>query len=296
MSVSSMTGFVRSDATEGTYSWGWEIKSVNAKGRDIRCRLPSGFEALEQTVRDKMAQRFSRGSFSVSLSLSRDGNGVAIQINQEALEQVASLVSEVEKKFPGAAPPSIDGLLSLRGVVETIEEEPSPDALKAFEKAALEDFNTALESLAEMRLDEGRRMAEILEGQLAKIESLQSEAAKAALLQPDAIKKRLTIKVSELLEGVPALPEERLAQEAALLMGKADVREELDRLEAHIAAARDLLSSGAAVGRKLDFLCQEFNREANTLCAKSADLGLSGIGLELKATIEQFREQVQNIE
>nr|MBC8338629.1 YicC family protein [Alphaproteobacteria bacterium] len=214
----------------------------------------------------------------------------------QVLEQMLAALPDIRKMAPDAGPPSIDGLLSLRGVIEPVEEELSDEERTALEADILDSFETAVTALADMRDEEGVRLAETLNGQLDAIAGLSGEAEKLAALQPDVIRERLKAQIEALLEDVPALPEERLAQEAALLMTKADIREELDRLKAHEQAARDLMNGGDAVGRKLDFLCQEFNREANTLCSKSQDVDLTRIGLDLKSTIEQFREQVQNIE
>ena len=296
MSISSMTGFATVRGEADSRSWAWELKSVNAKGRDIRCRLPGGFDNLERAVRERAAERIHRGNVSVSLSLVRDQADGGFRVNQQVLDQVLSALADLHQRLPAAGAPSLDGLMALKGVIEPAGDDLSEEAMKALEEALLAGFEEALDALAEMRAAEGDRLARVLGGQIGEIDRLCGAAESAAALQPEAIRHRLAEQVAELLHSAPALPAERLAQEAAVLMTKADVREEVDRLKSHIAAARQLIAAGGAVGRKLDFLCQEFNREANTLCAKSADVELTRLGLDLKAAVEQLREQVQNIE
>lgn len=296
MKVSSMTGFARTEGQNETSSWNWEIKSVNAKGLDVRCRLAIGFDAVEATVRERVAAIFRRGNVFVNLTSSRIQTANSFQINQQALNGMIALVPEVEGKFGSLAPPTVTDLLNLRGVLEPVEDHLSDDEKTALNEDVLEDFNRAITLLAEMRADEGARLAKVLNEQLDTIDRLCRDAAKLAAAQPDALKKRLHEQLIEILDSVPTLSEERLAQEVALLVTKADIREELDRLKSHEEASRALLMSGGAVGRKLDFLCQELNREANTLCSKSSDVELTRVGLDLKAVIEQFREQIQNIE
>ena len=296
MTLSSMTGFARTGGQDGACSWTWEIKSVNAKGLDVRCRLPGGFERLEPPARDRVKKMFRRGNITLNLNVTRDKGGAGFRVNQAVLEELLAILPEIQKRIPGAGAPSPDGLLGLRGVIEPIEEDLSDEAREALETTILADLDAALEGLAEMRGDEGSRLVPAIESFLDDIGRLCGRAEELAAAQPDAIRERLKTQVQELLEDVPAIPEERLIQEAALLMSKADLREELDRLKAHQEAARQLVASDNAVGRKLDFLCQEFNREANTLCSKSQDIELTRVGLELKAAIEQLREQVQNIE
>ena len=296
MPISSMTGFAHTEGRKGSCSWTWEIKSVNAKGLDVRCRLANGFERLEKPLRDRAAGRFKRGNVSVSLNTVWNEGEAGFRVNHVILGELLAVLPEIQKQFPNAGPPSVDGLLALRGVIEPVEEDLSDVARDALEAEMLDGFDAALEALAAMRDDEGARLSETLNARLNDIARLCGEAEKLAAMQPEAIRERLKAQVEALLEDVPAIPEERLAQEAALLMSKADLREELDRLKAHRDAALELMNGSGAVGRKLDFLCQEFNREANTLCSKSQDTDLTRIGLDLKAAIEQFREQVQNIE
>ncbi len=296
MPISSMTGFARADGHEGACSWIWEARSVNGKGLDIRCRLPSGFEALDAKARGLARDKFKRGNLTLALNMVWTEAGSGWRVNEDLLDQVQALMPVLRRRWPEASEPSADGLLSLRGLIEPVEEELDPDARRALEEAVLAGLAEALTGLAAMRAEEGARLADVLEGQIATIESLCARARECAGMQPAAIRARLAEQVAALLEDVPALAEERLAQEAALLMIKADISEELDRLTSHVSAARGLLGASGAVGRKLDFLCQEFMRESNTLCAKSADVDLTDTGIELKAIIEQFREQVQNIE
>lgn len=293
--LQSMTGFARSQGEDERVSWTWELRSVNSRGLDQRYRLPGGWEALEPEVRALAGEALARGSLQANLTL-RSGKAPAkLTVNRAMLDQLVAIAKELETEVP-AAPARLDGLLSLRGVLEESEEEESEERQAARRAAVRDDFSTALAALVEMRRQEGARLQTLVHEHLERIAELEAAARTCAATQPAAIKARLTALLAELLEAEPALPEERLAQEAALLVGKADVREELDRLAAHIAASRELLAEGGPVGRRLDFLCQEFNREANTLCSKSADVELTRIGLELKSAIEQLREQVQNLE
>jgi uncharacterized protein (TIGR00255 family) len=273
----------------------WELKSVNAKSLDLRFRLPPGFEALELPLRASLAQKLKRGAVSASLAVTRASGAGGLTVNRDALRQVVSLVRELEREVE-AAPPRLDGLLALRGVLENGEEAEDEETRERRLKAIVTSAEAALDQLVAARLAEGGRLRPVLAARLTEIAGLVTEAESCAAAQPAALRARLRELVATLLETTPALPEERLAQEAALLVAKADVREELDRLGAHVAAARELLDEGSAIGRRFDFLCQEFNREANTLCSKSADVALTRIGLALKAAIEQLREQVQNIE
>ena len=290
-----MTGFSRAEGQDGGFGWGWEVKSVNARGLDVRCRVPPGREGLEVAARAAVAERFKRGSFNISLFITHSSGNVTLALNREILGQLLGIVKEVEGEID-AAPPQLDGLLRVRGVLEAIEEEEDEEERKRHDDAMTESLNQALADLAAMRLAEGARLAEVLGTRLSQIAALATQADGLAAAQPVAIKARLVERIAAVLEEVPALSEERLAQEVALLIAKADVREEIDRLKSHHAAAGELIGEGGPVGRRLDFLAQEFNREANTLCSKSDNLELTRVGLELKSVIEQFREQVQNIE
>lgn len=292
--IVSMTGFARADGALAGTHWTVEVKSVNGRALDVRCRLPGGFDSLEAPARAEITRQLKRGNVSLTLSVVRAQAGAPMRLNRELLAQVVQLAREIEGA--GAAPPRIDALLAVRGILEPVEEQETEEGRAALEEAVAASIAQAVARLATARADEGRHLADVLAGQIDTIEHLTRAASQVASLQPEALRSRLRQQLQALLEALPALPEERLAQEAALLIAKADVREELDRLRAHVAQARALLKEGGAVGRRLDFLCQEFNREANTLCSKSSDVELTRIGLELKATIEQFREQVQNIE
>ena len=295
MSIASMTGFARAEGQHGSTAWVWEIKSVNGRGLDVRCRLPAGYDALEPVIRKAATERFSRGSMTVSLQMTRADAGNGNRINRALLDQLIDLQGELAGRVD-PAPPRLDTLLTVRGVVEsadTIEDEAERAAL---DEAIVGSLTRALVRLRDARLAEGARLIEILNDRLAELEHLTGEAETYAAARPEAARERLKAQVDALLEASPALPEERLVHEAAILAAKMDVREELDRLGAHNSAARDLIEDGGTVGRKLDFLCQEFNREANTLCSKSVDAELTRIGLAFKAVIDQLREQVQNIE
>lgn len=296
MSISSMTGFARAQGQYGSSVWTWELKSVNARGLDVRAKLPAGHESLDGPVREAATKLLKRGNVSVSLTVSRSGEAATIKINEQLLLELARRMNALQHRFPEFAAPRLDTLFSVKGVVEVSEEEENDEARDTRFSAMLVSLGHALEGLIEMRNIEGARLSGVLNGQLDEIAHLTEAAQGTATARPEAMRERLKTLVETLLQASPALSEERLTQEAALLVGKADVREELDRLRAHIGAARDMLASGGSVGRKLDFLCQELNREANTLCSKSSDVELTRIGLDLKAVIEQFREQVQNIE
>ena len=291
--VSSMTGFARAKGEADGISWVWELKSVNSRALDLRLRLPPGFDALEPQLRAALASRCRRGNISGTLSITRL-IPPAVRVNREMLAQIVGLLNELAGQIQ-AAPPRLDGLIGLRGVVETVEDEPET-VIEARRAAVLDGWSTALDRLVGARGDEGARLFAVLSSQCGELAGLVEAAAGSAAAQPAAIRERLEGLLAELTGLAPTMPEERVAQELAMLVTRADVREELDRLRAHIAQAGELLQRADAVGRQLDFLCQELNREANTLCSKSASLELTRIGLALKAGIEQFREQVQNLE
>jgi uncharacterized protein (TIGR00255 family) len=296
LTIASMTGFARAEGGDGDLRWTWEVKSVNGRNLDMRVRVPTGFEALEPAVRAAVPEKLKRGNIAVGLVLTRGQQAARVRINRELLDQVIALADEVRQRLKTEAPRP-DGLLAVRGVVELAEEEDlSEEKREARIQQMSADFTKALAALAQTRHEEGARLAVIVAQQLNDIERFCTAAAASAAAQPTGLQARLKQQLDMLLGTSPALPEERLAQELALLITKADVREELDRLGVHIAAARKLLKDGGAVGRKFDFLCQEFNREANTLCSKSSDSELTAIGLDLKSSIDQLREQVQTIE
>jgi len=288
-----MTGFARAEGDELGISWVWETKSVNGKSLDLRLRLAPGFDALEPRLRAMLAQRFRRGNISAVLAITRTAPP-AVRVNRVALAQLVSLMNELAREVD-AAPPRLDGLLALRGVVETVEDDEEA-VLEGRRSAVLDSWESALGRLAVARAEEGARLALLLGDQLEEMAVLVRAAGDCAAAQPETIRERLKTMLASLADLVPGLPEDRVAQEMALLIARSDVREEIERLRAHLEQAGDLLQQGEAVGRRLDFLCQELNREANTLCSKSADIELTRIGLSLKAAVEQFREQVQNIE
>ena len=289
-----MTGFARVEGGEGPIHWALEAKSVNGKSLELRVRLPPGFEWLESLLRQAAQKALTRGNVQVNLQLDRGETRARLTVNQAVLDELLSLARRLQSE--GAAPPSADGLLALKGVLETQEEAEDEQAVQARERAVAADAERLFAALAEVRQREGAALQATLLGHLDTLAGLVGAAAATAAAQPAALRQRLATAMGELLGASPALSEERLAQEVALLVLKGDVREELDRLTAHVAEARRLIEGGGAVGRKLDFLCQELNREANTLCSKSPDLELTRIGLEMKGTVDQIREQVQNVE
>lgn len=293
--LASMTGYARAGGVASGVGFGIEIKSVNARGLDIRLRLAPGFDILEGDIRRRISQALSRGSITLSLSIEREGEGGRVVINKQALGAVLAALEMLSTQVD-AERPRLDGILGLKGVLEQHESPLDPEAEEALHAAILAAVDGALTDLIAVRRNEGERLSAILAERVDEIAAL----TKAAELHPgrsrDAILERLRQQIADLDAANVGVSEERLAQEALLLATKADIREELDRLGAHIASARQLLAEGGPVGRKLDFLSQEFNREANTLCSKSNAVELTGIGLDLKAVIDQLREQVQNIE
>jgi uncharacterized protein (TIGR00255 family) len=293
--LSSMTGYARAAGSVPGIAFLVEVKSVNARGLDIRMRLAPGYDFLEVEFRRRIGKAISRGALTFTLNVEREGEGGRVVINEQALGAVLAAVQRLTGAIE-AAPPTLDGILNLKGVLEQHEAPLAADAEEALEAAILAAAERAISELVTARREEGARLTAVLVERIDEIAAL----TKAAEIHPgrsrDAILERLRQQIADLDEAGIGLPEERLAQEAMLLATKADIREELDRLTAHIASARQLLAAGGAVGRKLDFLAQEFNREANTLCSKSNAVELTGIGLDLKAVIDQLREQVQNIE
>jgi uncharacterized protein (TIGR00255 family) len=293
-SLASMTGYARAAGAVPGASFVCEVKSVNGRGLDIRLRLAPGLDALESDIRQLIGKMISRGSLTLNLTVERDGAGGDLFINRQALATVLAAIDELSGKVP-AAPPSLDGILGLKGVLEQRDQPMSPDAEEALSAAILDGVSQALVDLVLARRQEGNQIATILLDRLLEIEALVQRAEAHPARSREVILTKLRLQVAEIAADI-AMPEDRLAQEALLLATKADIREELDRLTAHIAAARQLIRGGGAVGRRLDFLAQEFNREANTLCSKSNAVELTAIGLDLKAAIDQLREQVQNIE
>jgi uncharacterized protein (TIGR00255 family) len=295
MALSSMTGFARGHGVAGPYVWAWELKSVNAKGLDLKLRLPSGWDAIEPGVRKAASSVLARGSVFANLTVSREGAPPVVRVNEPVLAAVLATLKSLSGKVE-AAPPTLDGILSLKGVIEVSEAEENEAERQAAEAAIVAGFDGALANLAAMRRTEGSALGQILLSRLAEIAALIARAEAAPGRKAEAIKARLVEQVAALLETSQRFDPDRLHQEAIMLASKIDIREELDRLVAHVAQGRALIEGGGPIGRKLDFLAQELNRESNTLCAKANDLELTNIGLELKVVVEQFREQVQNLE
>lgn len=296
MTIASMTGFAESAGSQGGLRWRWEAKSVNGRSLDMRLRIPPGYDALEPPARKLAGERFLRGAFQISLTVEPEAGTRGLSIDAAALASAVKIAREVAAET-GLAPARVDGLLGLKGVIVQDEGVAPLDekARGARDAAILESLATAFDKLVKARGNEGAKLAALLESQIGEIERLTREAARLAATQPEALRARLSVQLQELLSNAP-VPPERLAQEVALLATRADVREELDRLTAHVQNARALMAEAKGVGRKLDFLAQEFNREANTLCSKSSDIALTRTGLALKAVIDQFREQAQNVE
>ena len=295
MALSSMTGFARVHGVSGSYGWSWEVKSVNGKGLDLRLRLPPGWDAVEAPARARAAETLARGSLQAVLTVEHSSAVPAVRINTAVLDAVLAAVRQLGPRIT-ASPPSLDGLLALKGVMEVGEAEENAEERRQAQTAVLAGFAEAIESLAAMRRHEGAALGQVLGARLGEIAALALRAEHAPGRQPEAIRARLAQQIAVLLSQTDRFDPDRLHQEAILIATKADVREELDRLAAHIAQARLLMEHGGAIGRRLDFLAQELSREANTLCAKANDVELTNIGLELKAAVEQFREQVQNVE
>jgi|1186.fasta_scaffold01631_4 uncharacterized protein (TIGR00255 family) len=294
MTLASMTGFARQAGQSGPWTWAWEVKTVNAKGFDLRLRLPPGFDALEPAVRADVPKQLARGTCFASLSVQRPGAGADIRINRPALDALVAALADIPVNA-NLQPASLDGLLALRGVVELAEPAEDEAATQVLHADLRKGLAAALDALISARKQEGAALAELLAERLGRMDALRERADAAPGRSPEAIGKRLAEQVAALAAN-PGLDPERLHQEAVLLALKGDIREELDRLATHIAAARELIAKGGAIGRRLDFLAQELSRESNTLSAKSPDAELTAIGLELKVEVEQFREQVQNLE
>jgi len=296
MSIVSMTGFAESTGSHEGLRWRWEVKSVNSRSLDLRLRIPPGYDGLEPPVRRLASERFLRGALQVSLSIETPAGAGALAVDPVALASAIKIARELAAET-GLAPARIDGLLALKGVIVADDGIPALDPLArgSRDAALLESLGLAFDKLTKERAREGAKLAQLLKAQVEEIERLVADAAGLAATQPETLKARLKAQIADMLEQ-GSIAEDRLAQEVALLAVKADVREELDRLTAHVQDARALVAQGKGVGRKLDFLAQEFNREANTLCSKSADIALTRNGLALKAVIDQFREQAQNVE
>jgi len=299
-----MTGFARADGRcegKAALAWAWEAKSVNGKNLDVRLRLPHGFDSLELPARQAATEAFGRGSLNLTLTVTADAAGAGTGIDEAVLDALIDLAQRKAAQFGTAVFGNVVELPRFDGLMALAQGRVAPDVLDAETIAArdaalLAGLKTTLAALAAARRQEGVRLAPVIAGHLETIASLCGEARTLGAAQPEALRARLLTQLQDMGNAVPALSPERIAQEAALLAMKADIREELDRLTAHVSQARELLAKGEPCGRRLDFLSQEFNREANTLCSKSTDVALTRVGLALKTTIDQFREQIQNIE
>jgi uncharacterized protein (TIGR00255 family) len=295
MVLSSMTGFARSHGASGPYSFEWELKSVNAKGFDLRLRLPPGWDELEAFARKRASEVLSRGTIYANLNLKRTDASSSVRINEEVLAAVVKIAGSLAGKLDAVAP-SIDGLLAIKGVLEVVEPESDEQQEKLAKGMAAAVFDSALADLLEMRRREGVAIGQILSQRMDELDRLARRAEAAPGRKPDAIRARLAEQIAALLDASDRFDADRLNQEAILIATKADIREELDRIASHIAQARELIGKGGPIGRRLDFLAQEFHREVNTCCSKSNDIELTNTGLEMKNIVEQFREQVQNLE
>ena len=295
MALSSMTGFARSHGASGPYSFEWELKSVNAKGLDLRLRLPPGWDELEAFAKKRAGEVLSRGTVYANFNVKRSDALSTVRINEEVLAAVLKVAGSLAGKIDAVAP-SIDGLLAIKGVIEVVEPESDEEEDKAAVAAASAAFDEALTNLVAMRRREGEALGQILSLRMNEMETLAKKAEAAPGRKPEAVRARLAEQIAALLETSDRFDQDRLTQEALLIAAKADIREELDRIASHIAQAREMIGKGGAIGRRLDFLAQEFHREVNTCCSKSNDVELTNTGLEMKSVVEQFREQVQNLE
>ncbi len=295
MALSSMTGFARAQGEAAGCAWHWELRSVNGKALDIRCRLPQGHESMEQSVREIARGYMHRGNLQVSLQVTMQARGAAVAVNEEALDQILAIADKLRKRL-NAPPVTVEGLLGLRGILESSDVPEDEAIAEQRRQTQLESLKDALLQLVAMRRAEGEKLQDLVSAQLSQIASLAQQARDCPARSAETIRQKLTDQVAKLMETGTAFEADRLHAEAVMIAARADIQEELDRIDAHVAAGRDLLDTDGPVGRKFDFLAQEFNREANTLCSKSSDTSLTQIGLELKSVIDQLREQVQNIE
>jgi uncharacterized protein (TIGR00255 family) len=295
MVLSSMTGFARSHGASGPYAFEWELKSVNAKGFDLRLRLPPGWDELEAHAKKRAGEALARGTVYANFNIKRANALSTVRINEDVLSSIVKVAGQLAGRIDAVAP-SIDGLLAIKGVIEVVEPESNEEEDKAAKAVAAAAFDEALTNLVAMRKREGMALGQILSQRMDEVEALAKRAEAAPGRKPEAVRARLAEQVTALLETSERFDADRLTQEALLIAAKADIREELDRIASHISQARELIGKGGPIGRRLDFLAQEFHREVNTCCSKSNDIELTNTGLEMKNVVEQFREQVQNLE
>ena len=296
MTLQSMTGFARVDGSNADYSWVWELRSVNGKGLDVRFRVPSGCEALEVSCRTVLAKHFSRGNIQASLQLNRNKESAGgISVNETVLEAVIEAAKAIQSKVGGELPDVAD-LMNVKGVLEVSEVEADDASLAARNQELLASFKAACDQLSQMRNSEGAAIVSALSEQINQVDQLTTQIIENDARKPEAIRENLEAQISRITQANDELDKERLHQEAVIVAAKADLQEELDRLQAHVIAAREHLSGEGPIGRKLEFLAQEFNRECNTICSKSNAVEVTGLGLEMKLAIDQFREQLQNLE
>lgn len=295
--IRSMTGFASGSGALTPHSWGWEIRSVNGKGLDLRLRVPDWIDGLEAELRKQMTGALVRGNVTCNLRITREEGGGALGVNTSQLDAVLEALHQIEARAMDAgvslAPSKATDIVTMRGV---LEQAPQVDDVPALSVALLAEFAKVLADFDAMRVNEGAALAQVLQSQLTEIEDLTGRAKLLAEQRKEEMALTLKRNLARVLDNSDGVDASRLSQELAIIAVKSDVTEEIDRLHAHVGAARGLLGQGGPVGRKLDFLMQEFNREANTLCSKAQDTDLTQVGLALKAIIDQMREQVQNVE
>ena len=295
MPLQSMTGFARVDGALDEFTWAWELRSVNGKGLDIRLRLPSGYETLEAKARKLLGGYFKRGSIYANFQVSKGTANAVPTINTAALEAAIAAAEVVRERVGGDLPTTAEFML-IKGVMEIEETGLSDEAREARDSAVLNNLQLATDALVKARSSEGAAVSTLLSDQMQRISRLREEIDGNSARSPEAIRKQLHEQISRILQNSDGFDEQRLHQEAALLAAKNDLQEELDRLKVHVASANELLQGKGPVGRKLDFLAQEFNRECNTICSKSNNAQVTSLGLDMKLIIDQFREQLQNLE